>query len=117
MLALLVLNNPLIYSGDFNGELQLFKFDDNYVQLMEKYTESEQDNRVLYLPISQPYEFRDLKHRGMDPTIAFSTKPAIGGVLATDMEMLLGVSLCEKKWFSYLFPYESSRYKVCVSKR
>lgn len=78
IVGIIIAYNPFIYTGNFSGQVQIYKFDNHDISLINGYTESDQNYRVLYLPMILPFKYENLKYNGIDPIITYSKKPTIG---------------------------------------
>ncbi len=89
-----LMNNPFIYSGDFGGQVQKYQLSPNNLSVIDRYLNSSEDYRVLYLPMVQPFKFENLTYNGVDPIIAYSSKPDIGNYMQSDFQNRIGISFC-----------------------
>ncbi|MBI9030491.1 hypothetical protein JEZ13_00605 [bacterium] len=78
LIIMIAAYNPFIYTGNLNGQVQVYSFDDNDLSLMDKYQESPEDYRVLYLPMIEPFKYNSSKYNGLDPIITYSKKSSMG---------------------------------------
>lgn len=95
ILIIVILYDPFIYSGDFSGQIQEYRFDNQSLALVDEYMKSNGDYRVLYAPMVQPLRYDHLAYDGIDPMIAYSEKPTIGNYVDPDFLKLVAL-------FSYL---------------
>lgn len=90
-LSIIILNNPFIYTGDFNGQVQIYKFDNHDLSLINEYQKFDEDYRVLYLPMLQPFKYGNLTYNGIDPIISYSKKSTLGNYVSS--EFIKGLAL------------------------
>lgn len=84
MLGVVIMNDPFIYSGNFSGQVQQYQLNDQNLSIINGYLRTDGDYRVLYLPMIQPFKYDNLTYNGIDPVIAYSTKPTIGNYIDSD---------------------------------
>jgi hypothetical protein len=82
--ALVVFNDPFIYSGNLSGQIQQYQLNDQNLSIIDGYVKSQGDYRVLYLPMVQPFKYDNLTYYGIDPVIAYSPKFTIGNYISSD---------------------------------
>lgn len=66
---------PIFISGDFMGQIQTYKFSDDYRGLYDFLKNESDVFRILYIPLLQPIMYKNATYPGVDPMIKYSLKP------------------------------------------
>ncbi|MDY6893965.1 MAG: hypothetical protein SVO01_00885 [Thermotogota bacterium] len=93
VLFIIMFNNPFVYTGDFNGQVQTYKFNNPDLSLLDEYQEFDEDYRVLYLPMIQPFKYDNLTYTGIDPIISYSKKPTLGNYVNSEFIRSLSLNI------------------------
>jgi hypothetical protein len=78
ILAIIILTDPFIFSGDFCGQLQKYQLTGTDLNYIHAYELSPDDYRVLYLPMTAPLKYNNSTYDGLDPVIGYSEKATLG---------------------------------------
>jgi len=93
LLSIIILNNPIIYSGNFSNQVQQYKTNSEDIKVVNQYQQSNDCYRVLYLPMVHPFKYDNLSYYGIDPLIKYSEKPTIGNYITSEFLRRMAVTL------------------------